>query len=167
VRGFPRPRPAQQHGAGFSSRSAARRALIPRSERYSLKNLGEGRHVLWCPDPPGWSCEGNAGRPGLATTRTGYKARVIHAPDPPHRTGERGHLSPSPPRPRNHIVSQQINVEVASQYRADCAIEKFGTVNRNLRPNVLSGPALDFRGAYNFRHATGRSLVRHRRTTPN
>src|SRR5262249_54530058 len=36
-----------------------------------------------------------------------------------------------PPRPRNHIVPQQINVRVAIRYRTAQAIEKFGTVKRN------------------------------------
>ena len=35
------------------------------------------------------------------------------------------------PRPRNHIVPQQINVRVAIRYRIAQAIEKFGTVKRN------------------------------------
>src|SRR5215471_15683905 len=40
-------------------------------------------------------------------------------------TVERGHL---PFRPRNHIVSQQINIRVAIQYRAVRAIGKLGAV---------------------------------------
>ncbi len=35
------------------------------------------------------------------------------------------------PRPRNYIVSQQINVGVAMPYRAGRAVGKFGTVKRN------------------------------------
>jgi hypothetical protein len=59
-----------------------------------------------------------------------------HRPDPPRLSddvsGLRQHCRAGPsPRPRNHIVSLQINVGVAIQYRAGQSLEKFGTVKRN------------------------------------
>ena len=59
-----------------------------------------------------------------------------HRPDPPGLSddvsGLRQHCRAGPsPRPRNHIVSLQINVGVAIQYRAGQSLEKFGMVKRN------------------------------------
>jgi ribosome maturation protein Sdo1 len=46
------------------------------------------------------------------------------------------------PRPRNHIVPQQINVRVAIRYRTAQAIEKFGTVKRNRADQMHSWRAV-------------------------
>jgi hypothetical protein len=46
------------------------------------------------------------------------------------------------PRPRNHIVPQQINVRLAIRYRTARAIEKFGTVKRNRADQMHSWRAV-------------------------
>jgi hypothetical protein len=92
---------------------------------------------------------------------------ILAAPDPPVNDGPgTGTVEQGPshlPAP-HHIVSQRINIRVAIRYRAVRTIRKTSSGTAKPRTDLLSARHLIWRAQ--FAAATGRRLVRYRRTTP-